>query len=61
MAKSQVEDRAVFLASTLLAAALPLCRYIQQYGTAQDRGKLRRLTGTREYEELVNLLVQMRK
>lgn len=61
MAKSQVEDRAVFLVSALLSAALPLCRYIQRYGNAQDRAKLRRMTGTREYEELVLLLEQMRR
>jgi hypothetical protein len=61
MAKSQVEDRAVFLVSALLAAALPMCRYIQKYGNAQDREKLRRLTGTREFEELVSILVELRK
>lgn len=61
MAKSQVEDRAVFLVSALLSAALPICRYIQRYGNAQDREKLRRLTGSREFEELANLLVQLRK
>lgn len=61
VAKSQVEDRAVFLASALLSSALPLCRYIQRYGHAQDWGKLRRLTGSREFEELTNILVQMRK
>lgn len=61
MAKGRVEDRAVFLVAALLAGALPMCRYIHRYGNAQDREKLRRLTGSREYEELVSLLVQMRK
>lgn len=61
MAKTQVEDRAVFLASALLSAALPMCRYIARYGNAEDRGKLRRLTGSTEYEELVGLLAQMRR
>ncbi|MYZ34972.1 MULTISPECIES: hypothetical protein [unclassified Streptomyces] len=61
MAKTQVEDRAVFLASSLLAAALPLCRYIQRNSNAEDREKLRRLTGSREYEELVDLLTKMRR
>jgi len=51
----------VFLVSALLAAALPMCRYIQKYGNAQDREKLRRLTGTREFEELASLLVELRK
>lgn len=61
MAKGRVEDRVVFLVSALLAGALPMCRYIHKYGSAQDREKLRRLTGSREYEELVNLLTQMRR
>ena len=61
MAKSQVEDRVVFLVASLLAAALPMCRYIMRYGNVQDHAKLRRLTGTREYEELVVLLGQMRR
>ena len=61
MAKGQVEDRAVLLASMLLSAALPMCRYILRYGNAEDRDKLRRLTGSREYEELAGILVQMRK
>jgi hypothetical protein len=61
VAKAQVEDRAVFLASALLSAALPMCRYILRYGNAEDRDKLRRLTGSAEYEELVGLLTQMRK
>ncbi len=45
----------MFLLSELLAAALPMSRYIQKYGNAEDREKLRRLTGTREYEELTNI------
>ena len=61
MARTQVEDRAVFLAASLLAAALPMCRYIQKYGNAADREKLRRLTGSREYDELTNLLAQLRR
>lgn len=61
MAKSQVEDRAVFLVSALLSAALPMCRYILRYGNADDLEKLRRLTGTREYEELAHVLMQLRR
>lgn len=61
MAKEQVEDRAVFLLSALLSAALPMARYVLKYGSAQDREKLRRLTGTREFEELANILMQLRK
>lgn len=61
MAKSQVEDRAVFLVSALLSAALPMCRYILRYGNAHDREKLRRLTCTREFEELVAILAQMHR
>lgn len=60
MAKTQVEDRAVFLLSALISAALPMARYVQRHGNAQDREKLRRLTGSREYEELGNILVQLR-
>jgi hypothetical protein len=60
VAKTQVEDRVVFLVASLLAAALPMCRYVQRYGNAADQAKLRRLTGTREYEEMVVLLVRMR-
>jgi hypothetical protein len=61
MTKGQVEDRAVFLLSALLSAALPMARYVQRHGNAQDREKLRRLTGSREYEELTNTLIQLRK
>jgi hypothetical protein len=61
VAKGQVEDRAVFLVSALPAAALPMCRYIQKYGNTEDREKLRRLTGTREFEELASILVVLRK
>jgi hypothetical protein len=61
VAKAQVEDRVVFLVSSLLAAALPMCRYIHRYGNAQDREKLRRLTGSREYQELTDILVQLRE
>lgn len=61
MAREHVEDRAVFLLSALLSAALPMARYVQTHGSAQDREKLRRLTGTREYEELTNALVQLRR
>ena len=61
MAKTQTKDRMVFLASSLLAAALPMCRYIQKCGNAADTEKLRRLTGSREYEELVDLLTKMRR
>lgn len=61
MAKAQVEDRAVFLASALLSAALPMCRYIFRYGNAEDREKLRRLTGSAEYEELADILARMRR
>nr|WP_161559591.1 hypothetical protein [Streptomyces antimycoticus] len=60
MAKGQVEDRAVFLLSALLSAALPMARYVQRHGNAQDREKLRRLTGSREYEELSEILVRLR-
>jgi hypothetical protein len=61
VAKTQVEDRVVFLVSALLSAALPMCRYIQRYGNAQDREKLRRLTGSQEFEELASILVELRK
>ena len=61
MAKEQIEDRFVFLLSALLSAALPMSRYVHKYGSAQDREKLRRLTGTREYAELTNILGQMRR
>jgi predicted lipid-binding transport protein (Tim44 family) len=61
MAKTQLEDRAVFLLSALLAAALPMARYVQRHGNAEDREKLRRLTGSREYEELSTILVQLRR
>ncbi len=61
MTKEHVEDRAVFLLSALLSAALPMARYVQKYGNAQDREKLRRLTGTREYEELTSILTQLRR
>ncbi|MFD8611981.1 hypothetical protein [Streptomyces sp. NPDC059631] len=61
MAKTQVEDRPIFLLSALLSAALPLARYVQRHGNTEDREKLRRLTGSREYEELSNILVQLRR
>lgn len=61
MAKTQVEDRAVFLLSALLSAALPMARYVQRHGNGEDREKLRRLTGSREYEELSGILTQLRR
>jgi len=61
MAKGQVEDRAIFLLSALLSAALPMARYVQRHGNGEDREKLRRLTGSREYEELSSVLMQLRK
>ena len=61
MANGQIEDRVLFLASMLLSSALPICRYILRTGNKVDREKLRSLTGTREYEELANILVQLRK
>lgn len=60
MAKGQAEDRTVFLLPALLSAALPMARYVQRHGNAENREKLRRLTGSREYEELSNILVQLR-
>jgi len=61
VAKAQVEDQIISLTSALLKAVLPMCRYIVQHGNAEDRRKLRKLTGSAEYEEIVRLLGQMRR